>query len=173
MAETPQASPSSPSMRLTEFVQPTIHNMVTGTARIPMVIACSLVMSSGLVTTFIMMPESTAMTAESICTPNLSHALRFRTSSIAPTTAMSIAPTRMPRTWVVMLAKSSTEIRKPVKIARPPMRGIGWLWICRFLSGISMAPTFTAKFFTAGVAMNEMTNAETSARMIFIHAVVL
>ena len=39
MAETPQASPSSPSMRLTEFVQPTIHSIVTGTESMPMVIA--------------------------------------------------------------------------------------------------------------------------------------
>ena len=33
IADTPQASPSSPSMRLTALVHPTIHSMVKGTDR--------------------------------------------------------------------------------------------------------------------------------------------
>ncbi len=32
IVDTPQASPSSPSMRLTAFVMPTIHSTVTGMA---------------------------------------------------------------------------------------------------------------------------------------------
>ena len=127
MAETPQASPSSPSMRLTEFVTPTIHSMVTGTARMPMVTACSLVISSGFDTTLMITPDKTAMTAATICTQNLSQAFRFITSSIAPTTTMRMAPSRMPRTCGVMFANSSTDSRKPRNIARPPMRGMGWL----------------------------------------------
>ena len=33
MVDTPTASPSSPSIRLTAFVQPTIHSRVKGTGR--------------------------------------------------------------------------------------------------------------------------------------------
>ena len=166
MADTPQASPSSPSMRLTEFVTPTIQIIVTGTARMPTVMACSPVMSSGFDTTLMITPESTAMTAATICTQNLSHALRFMTSSIAPTTTMSMAPRRMPRTWGVIFANSSTESRKPMKMASPPMRGIGCLWMCLLLSGMSIAPTFVAKERTTGVAANDITKATARARII-------
>ena len=173
IADTPQARPSSPSIRLTEFVTPTIQSIVTGTARMPTVMACSPVMSRGFETTFMMTPDSTAMTAATICTQNFSHALRFITSSMAPTTTMSIAPSRMPRTCGVMLAKSRTESRKPRKMASPPMRGIGWLWICLFLSGTSIAPTCFAKERTTGVATKDITKATARANIMFFQTATL
>ena len=112
-------------MRLTEFVTPTIHSTVTGTARMPMVTACSLVIRRGFDTTFMITPDKTAMTAATICTQNLSQAFKFITSSMAPTTTMRIAPKSIPRTCGVMFANSRTDSRKPRNIASPPMRGIG------------------------------------------------
>ena len=50
-------------MRLTEFVTPTIHMIVTGTDSAPMVAACWLVMSKGFDTTLMITPLKTAMTA--------------------------------------------------------------------------------------------------------------
>ena len=73
----------------------------------------------------------TAMMAAMICARNFVPGLSETTSSIAPVATMMIAPSRMPRTSVVMSAKSSTLSRNPKKMASPPIRGIGWSWMCR------------------------------------------
>ena len=54
-----------------------------------------------------------------------------RKSSIAPTTHATAAPSRMPRISPSSERNASDGTRIPRKIARPPSRGIGRLWICR------------------------------------------
>ena len=52
---------------------------------------------------------------------------------------------------------------KPMKIARPPMRGMGWSCIRRLSLGTSTAPYFTASTFTRGVATQETIAADSRA----------
>ena len=66
MVDTPTARPSSPSIRLTEFVMPTIHSTVSGMASHPRTMASWLLNTFGFDTTLMTTPCSTAMTAERI-----------------------------------------------------------------------------------------------------------
>ena len=66
-------------------------------------------------------------------------------------TAMITAPRSSPITCMDILTKSRTDSTKPVKMARPPIRGIGWLWTRRPSFGMSIAPTFSANRLTGGV----------------------
>ena len=66
-------------------------------------------------------------------------------------TAMITAPSSMPMTGVDMFTNSSTDSTKPMKMARPPIRGMGWSWTRRPSFGTSMAPTCSAKRLTGGV----------------------
>ena len=50
-----------------------------------------------------------------------------------------------------------------MKMARPPMRGMGWSCIRRLSLGTSTAPTFMAKVFTMGVMAKLMTKLGASA----------
>ena len=53
--------------------------------------------------------------------------------------------------------------RKPKKMARPPIRGMGWSCIRRVSLGTSTAPTFTDSAFTSGVEAKDTTAASPSA----------
>ena len=66
MVDTPTARPSSPSMRLTELVMPTIHSTVSGMASQPRTMASWLLNTFGFDTTLMTTPCSTAMTAARI-----------------------------------------------------------------------------------------------------------
>ena len=66
MVETPAASPSSPSMRLTEFVMITIQTIVTGMEKPFKGSRSMLPKIKGFVKVSITMPCSTAMTAAMI-----------------------------------------------------------------------------------------------------------
>ena len=152
MVLTPTARPSSPSIRLTLLVMPTIHSMVTGTASQPRISNSLSEKILGLLKNSMTTPWATAIIAAAIWTSSFIHARRLTTSSIAPQATISTAPSRMPRTWRVISTKSTTLKRKPRNMARPPMRGIGWSWTRRLPSGTSMAPIFCAKALTTGVA---------------------
>ena len=78
---------------------------------------------------------------------------------------MMTAPSRMPRISrsISGYAKISTLARNARKIARPPMRGMGWWCIRRLSVGTSIAPTFCASRFTSGVTAKESTAALRSA----------
>ena len=79
---------------------------------------------------------------------------------------MTTAPRRMPRICrsSITLAKSRMLTIKPMKMARPPSRGMGTLCIRRASLGTSTAPTLYAKLFTAGVRRKLTTSAVSSAR---------
>ena len=70
MAETPQASPSSPSMKLTALVSPTIQKTVIGIAQLPNAIYLPPMPMKSIVT-----PCETANSATTICTASLRKAL--------------------------------------------------------------------------------------------------
>ena len=92
IADTPHASPSSPSMRLTAFVHPTIHSTVSGMASEPMGIVPISDMKLGFETAVKIMPQRIATSAAMICMDSFIHGRRLTMSSTAPITAMMSAP---------------------------------------------------------------------------------
>ena len=62
------------------------------------------------------------------------------------------------------LPRIRTLTMKPMKMARPPRRGMGTLCIRRASLGTSTAPTLKAKVFTTGVMRKLMTSAASRAR---------
>ena len=68
--------------------------------------------------------QATAMTARSFTL-----AESPRTSSTIPTAATSGMPMTMPRIAPCRSRNSSAGTRMPIAIARPPIRGIGRLWM--------------------------------------------
>ena len=173
MVDTPTARPSSPSMRLTELVMPTIHSTVSGMASQPRTMASWLLNTFGFDTTLMTTPCSTAMTAARIWIRNFVHARREMMSSITPVMTMMIDPSRMPRTSCVMSTNRSIDTMKPRKMARPPMRGMGWSCTRRASPGTSMAPSFCARILTTGVSAKLTTNAMRIASMTLIQTAVL
>ena len=151
MAEMPTARPSRPSMRLTALVQAMIHIMVNGMDSQPSGMVASPSRKPGFEMTSKTMPQRIATRAARNCPPSLIQGFRQRISSSAPMTAMITAPRSRPITCMDMLTKSRTDSTKPVKMASPPMRGIGWSWTRRASLGTSIAPTFSAKRLTGGV----------------------
>ena len=172
IADTPTASPSSPSIRLTALVQPTIHSTVSGMASAPMGMVPISDLKFGFDTAVNMMPQRIATSAAMICIENFIHGLRLTISSTAPMTAIISAPSRRPITCVVKLTNSSADMTKPINIATPPMRGIGWSCTRRPSLGTSIAPTFSAKPFTGGVIKNEMIIATAKDRSTLSHTAI-
>ena len=76
MVDTPQARPSSPSMRLTALVMATIQMRVTGMDSHPSCHTGLSLKMLGLERTWMRLPESTATRAAAICTTNFSLAGR-------------------------------------------------------------------------------------------------
>ena len=76
---------------------------------------------------------------------------------------MITAPSSMPRYCLDRGRKTSTLSRKPKKMARPPMRGMGWLCIRRPSLGTSTAPTRKARERTTGVEIRATTAAASRA----------
>ena len=116
------------------------------------------------------MPQRIATTAATICPASLTHALRLTISSIAPMTTIISAPSRMPSTGVDTSTNMSSDSTKPMKMASPPMRGIGWSCTRRSSFGISIAPTFSAKRLTGGVIMNDTAAANAIASSSLSHS---
>ena len=155
IADTPTASPSSPSIRLTAFVQPTIHSTVSGIAREPTDIVPMSDMKFGFDTAVNIIPQRIATSAAIIWMDSFIHGRRFTMSSTAPIAAIISAPSIRPSTCVVKLTKSIIATTKPMNIASPPMRGMGWSCTRRPSRGTSIAPTRSAKPFTGGVMKYE------------------
>ena len=86
-------------------------------------------------------PWVAGMAAAMICTTNFSMAGRAMMSSTTPSTTMMAAPRRMLFISGVILTNSRMLTMKPMKIAKPPSRGMGTLCIRRASLGTSMAPT--------------------------------
>ena len=111
----------------------------------------------------IMTPWATAMMAATNWAISLTHQRRLMMSSRIPAATMMMLPIRMPCTGLEISANRTTESRKPRKIAIPPMRGIGWVWILRASPGLSIAPTLCAKDLTIGVEPKATTAATAMA----------
>ena len=99
MVETPQARPSSPSMRLTAFVMPTIHKTVMGTASQPRSQYGLSAKTLGFESVWMTTPWNTATSAAKICTQNLKYARSGDISSTTPKTTIMDAPNKMPFSW--------------------------------------------------------------------------
>ena len=118
-------------------------------------------------------PQRITTSAATICTLSFTHALRFTMSSTAPIPTMMVAPMSMPMILVSISEKMRMEARKPMNIASPPMRGMGWLCTRRSSLGTSIAPIVSANFFTCGVITSEITNDRAAASTIFSHMAML
>ena len=125
MQLTPTASPSSPSIRFTALVQPTIQRIVSGMESQPIWMNRSWEKTLGLEMVSKTMPLRMAAKAAKNCPSSLTQGLRETISSTAPMAAIIPAPSSRPSTWESRSTKSSTDSTKPRKIARPPIRGMG------------------------------------------------
>ena len=135
MADTPQARPSRPSIKLMALVRPTIHTTVIGIAQTPKLTYRPKKLIYSTTT-----PCDTAMSATPICASSLIQALMEMQSSMTPTTTMMRPPSQMETSSGVISQNTSVATTKPAKIARPPMRGVGFLCMRRLSFGTSMAP---------------------------------
>ncbi len=91
---TPAANPSSPSIRFTALMIPTIHSTVTGNANTPI----DRSPSSGNPIASIRKPHAKANDAAAICAYSLYKARIPRTSSAKPSAHIPRAPTNTPTT---------------------------------------------------------------------------
>ena len=120
----------------------------------------------GLENAWITTPFRAGIRAAAIWTTNFSMAGRAMMSSTTPSTTMMTEPRRMLCIWPFprTLPRIRTLTMKPMKMARPPRRGMGTLCIRRASLGTSTAPTLKAKVFTTGVMRKLMTSAASRAR---------
>ena len=119
----------------------TIHSTVTGTDSQPSTQYRLSEKTLGLEKAWITTPWVAGMTAATICTTNFSRAGSGVISSTTPSTTMMTAPNRMLFISGVNWTNSRIPTMKPIKMARPPNRGMGTLCIRRASLGTSMAPT--------------------------------
>ena len=76
---------------------------------------------------------------------------------------MITPPSSMPRMGVSRGTKMMALRIKPKKMARPPMRGMGWLCMRRLSLGTSTAPMRKARERTTGVVIKATTAATSRA----------
>ena len=155
IAQTPDASPSMPSRKLTMFITATIQTIVSGT---PIHGGRSTAPTNGNVKWSIQTPNAVGIAAASTCPANLGRGASPRKSSIAPTTHATAAPRRIPRISLERSRKASDGTRIPMKIARPPRRGIGRRF-SRRSPGLSTTPRRRAMPPTAGVRRTTISRA--------------
>ena len=91
IAQTPAASPSTPSEKLTTLMISTMPSIVSGTASGPR----STGPMNGSVKSFTTTPSSTGMATAATCPASLIAGCRSKTSSSAPTSVISAAPARI------------------------------------------------------------------------------
>src|SRR5262245_6231723 len=155
MPQTPAASPSIPSRKLTMFMTATMKSIESGT---PSHAGTSSTPRNGNVTWSIHTPNMHGIEAATNWPMSFTDGDRPRKSSTAPTTVATAAPRRTPLLSSERSRNASDGTRMPRKIARPPRRGIGRR-LSRRASGRSTAPSMRAIPPTAGVRSTTMTNA--------------
>src|ERR1019366_6575949 len=174
MVQTPAASPSTPSEKLTTFINPTSQI----TVKTPPVLGNVSAPTNGSVTSVTTAPPSTAITAAAIWPRSLYCGRRSRASSIAPIRAIRHAPASRAQVWTVspvlglaptvrgspivpgiQIAAATTT---PARIARPPSNGVARSASPRSL-GIAIAPTRRASRAARGVSTVATTIATTNA----------
>ena len=159
MAQIPPARPSSPSLRFTALVIPTIQKSVSGQENQPKF----SVIESVITTDLIRIPTAQTSMAEAICAVNLTRARRpfVLTSSISPAINMKPAAKSRKRScpsmgWSVVMARfenHSTVMLRAImdrKMATPPTCDTGCVCMCR-APGTSTMSSRRAIRITAGV----------------------
>ena len=152
MRAIPEASPSSPSMRLNAFTAPTIQNTVRTQS--------TAAGSAGHRVLKPRPPQNHVANATTICPSSLSFGGRLHLSSASPSrkitpasavTRTGCVPTPEP-TQRLPVANTYTrnDPNSPRKSATPPPRGIGTLFILRG-SGLSTIPSLRLTSRTIGV----------------------
>ena len=148
IAQTPAASPSTPSIRLITLITATMPTIVSRWPRWTWPITARSTISTerrlteptnGRVKEATLTPLSAGIAAATVCPISLNSAGRSKTSSTMPTIVITIAPASS--AWVCWAQgrKSTVAAATPTKIARPPSFGIGL--VCRLRSfGWSIAP---------------------------------
>jgi hypothetical protein len=124
IAQTPAARPSMPSEKLTTFITPTSATTVIGPPASPKLSAPM----NGSVMFVTSTPETTGITAAPTWPASLTPGGRSKRSSSAPTSAITIAPARIPwkRSSVAppKSRKTAEEISTPPSMAKPPSSGV-------------------------------------------------
>ncbi|MEZ5074489.1 MAG: hypothetical protein R2691_06610 [Solirubrobacterales bacterium] len=168
--QTPEASPSTPSIRLTTFAIATIPSTVPSSPRSTWpssgssnssVPPGSTPPTNGSVKTSTVTPAETGMTAATTWPTSFRSGGRSKMSSIIPTIEITIAPARIARVCSSQGRKIAPEAQTATRIAIPDRRGVGTTWRLRSL-GWSMAPirhanasaTGTSSQATAAAAAN-------------------
>ena len=138
IAQTPEASPSTPSIRLITFAMPTIPITVAKSPRSTSPITgkltspCELRSTpprKGRVKTSTTTPAETGMAAARICPKSLTPAGRSTMSSIMPTAAIAAAPPRIARVSAPPGRKTAPAAQTASRIAAPESFGVGC--VCR------------------------------------------
>jgi len=121
IAQTPAASPSRPSRKLTMFITATIPNTVKGA---PTHSGSTCTPTSGNVNECTHTPNPVGITAAVTCPTSFCHHESPRKSSIAPTVVATAAPSRIPRSSPPSGTNASDGTSTPRKMARPPRRSL-------------------------------------------------
>src|SRR3954452_8986507 len=120
IAQTPAASASTPSEKLTTFMTATSPISVSGPPSSPR----STWPRNGKVKLSTRTPARTQIRAAAACPSSLTPGERSLRSSTMPTTVMSAAAPRMPRTSALEGRKSAPAASTPARMARPPSSGV-------------------------------------------------
>ena len=162
IAQTPAASPSAPSDRLTTFITATRPATVSGPPASPKLTAPT----KGSVMLVTSTPAATGIAAATIWPASLTPGGRSKRSSRAPTSAMTTAPARMPLSRSDVgppRSRNRAELTStPPSIARPPSSGVDPAPRPRSL-GWSTAPTRRASLAVSGVSSAATTKAARKA----------
>ena len=158
IAQTPAASPSSPSRKLTMFMIATIQAIVSG---IPTHSGSACTPRIGKVKRCTQIPKPVGIAAAAICPPSFSHQTRPRKSSIAPTVVATAIPSSRPFVSRPSGRNASAGTKIPKKSASPPSRGTEPRFTRR-APGRSTTPSIRAIPPTAGVSSTTITSASTA-----------
>ena len=147
--ESPEASPSSPSEKLTAFM---VNTILKRPKRKPIGAESGILISPKKEKNDGEPRRTSAVAAELICISILIFGGRFLLSSINPPATRSEPPQRIAET---VLSESGRQTRATIKNARkkssPPRRGMGSVLTFLSPSGISIAPVVFERGTVAGV----------------------
>src|SRR4051795_11778654 len=156
MATMPAARPSIPSIRFTRFARKAIHRTVIGAAAQPRLIEP---ISGRFRWSILRSQPSTGISARATTAKALGPGRSPRVSSSSPTRATPAVPMRMPGYGPSGSTNSNAGTRMPITIAKPPMRGMGFVWTRGLSPPRSIPPIFGASQAVAGVSSSTIATA--------------
>jgi hypothetical protein len=146
IAQSPAASPSRPSMKLTTLAIATMNSTVTGAAAAPR----STAPTSGAVNRSIVTPSRIGSSAHPICPTSLTAGDSCTASSTAPSRHISTPPIRMAVKVSFSGRFGAVATSTPATIPTPPRSGTGRVWMRR-PPGWSTTPRPRASSIASGV----------------------